>query len=224
MALTLAELAGALRLGDGVTAPEEPIVGILLRLRRAAFAFIGEVVPEAPEAIKDEAIVRLVAYGYDSPTASSGGGYAAAFRNSGAESLVSRWVVRRTAGAVAQAALTPDAETPDVVTPDPGPPVRLVGWSDDGTVDAADLAAAGTESFEDALPIPQFASQSAYLWAATWLTDLPTSAGSSAGPLPRRDDVTFNGREWAVFRSNQLIETRLANFGLDITFRFNGIP
>ena len=45
--------------------------------------------------MRDEAIVRMAAYLYDSPTAASGDRYAAAWRNSGAESLVSRWVIRR---------------------------------------------------------------------------------------------------------------------------------
>ena len=37
----------------------------------------------------------MATYLYDSPTAASGDRYAAAWRNSGAEALVSRWVVRR---------------------------------------------------------------------------------------------------------------------------------
>ena len=37
----------------------------------------------------------MTAYLYDAPTAAAGDRYAAAWRNSGAEALVSRWVVRR---------------------------------------------------------------------------------------------------------------------------------
>ena len=218
MAIDLIELAATLRLGDGVNAPVEPLASILLRLRRAAIALIEDNAPGAPEAIKDEACVRLVATGYDQPNASSGSGYAAAWRNSGAESLVSRWVVRRTAGASAEGGETPDDEEPVSAQP-----VRLLGWSDDETIGAADLAAAGVESFEDALPIPQFASDQAYLWGATWASDTPTSVGSSAGELTRRDDVTYDGIVWAVFRAEQLIQTRLADFGLLISFRYNGI-
>ena len=51
--------------------------------------------PDAPEAIADEATIRMTATLYDSPTAAAGDRYAAAWRNSGAEALVSRWVVRR---------------------------------------------------------------------------------------------------------------------------------
>ena len=42
MAVSLVELASALRLGDGVNAPEEPVAGILKRLERVANAFVEE--------------------------------------------------------------------------------------------------------------------------------------------------------------------------------------
>ena len=96
MAVTLTELAAALRLGDGVTAPVEPIAGVLARHQVAIEVLTDRYAPDAPPAIKDEATVRFVAYSYDSPHASSGGGFAATFRNSGAEALLSRF--RRTAG------------------------------------------------------------------------------------------------------------------------------
>ena len=95
MAVTLIQLAAALRLGDGVTAPTEPVAGILSRLLDVSQAFVAVAAPSAPEAIADEATTRMAAYLYDSPTASSGDRYAPAWRNSGAEVLVSRWVVRR---------------------------------------------------------------------------------------------------------------------------------
>ena len=96
--MTLAELAGALRLGDGVTDPVDPVAGILMRLQLAADALIEEAAPAAPEAIKQAALVDVIAYMYDKPTSSAGGGYAAAWRNSGAQALTSRWEVRRVAG------------------------------------------------------------------------------------------------------------------------------
>ena len=95
MAVDLIQLAAALRLGDGVTAPTEPVVGIISRLLGVSQAFVAIAAPEAPEAIADEATIRMTATLYDSPTAAAGDRYAAAWRNSGAENLVSRWVVRR---------------------------------------------------------------------------------------------------------------------------------
>ena len=99
MALTPTALAAAMRLGDGVTAPVEPVAGILTRLLAVATAHLEAVAPDAPAAISDEAKIRFCAYLYDAPTAASGAGFAAAWRNSGAMALVSRWVVRRAIGA-----------------------------------------------------------------------------------------------------------------------------
>ena len=99
MALTVTQLAGALRLGDGVTAPSEPVLSILTRLLGVAEAYTGLIAGDAPDAVKDEAIVRFAGYLYDAPTASGGEHYAAAWTNSGAAGLVSKWVVQRVAGA-----------------------------------------------------------------------------------------------------------------------------
>ena len=95
MAVTLIELSAALRIGDGVTAPEEPIAGILTRLSSVADAFIELQAPDAPDAIKEEATIRLVAYMYDSPPAPSGDRNANAWANSGAGALTGRWIARR---------------------------------------------------------------------------------------------------------------------------------
>ena len=99
MAVTLTELAAAMRLGDGTTAPVEPLAGILTRLLAVSMAQVTLVAPDAPAAVKDEASIRFASYLYDAAPASSGGGYAAAWRNSGAMALVSRWVVPRAIGA-----------------------------------------------------------------------------------------------------------------------------
>ena len=85
----------ALRLGDGVTAPAEPVNGILTRLLGVADAFVELVAEDAPVVVKDEAIIRMAAYGYDAPTVAGGDRYTNAWRNSGAAGLVSRWVVHR---------------------------------------------------------------------------------------------------------------------------------
>ena len=98
MAVTVTQLAAALRLGDGVNAPEEPQLGILTRLSGVALATVELFAPDAPEAIKDEAVIRYAGYLYDVPSAASGDRYAAAWVNSGAGSLVAGWVVRRIGG------------------------------------------------------------------------------------------------------------------------------
>ena len=95
MAVTIEQLAAALRLGDGEDAPDEPVAGLIARLLGVSQAFVAIAAPDAPEAISDEATIRMTATLYDAPTAAAGDRYAAAWRNSGAEALVSRWVVRR---------------------------------------------------------------------------------------------------------------------------------
>ena len=95
MAVNVTQLAAALRLGDGVTAPVEPLLSVLTRLLGVADATVELLASDAPTAVKDEATVRFTAYLYDTPSAPSGDRYAAAWRNSGAGSLVAAWVVRR---------------------------------------------------------------------------------------------------------------------------------
>ena len=95
MALTVTDLAAALRIGDGATAPEEPIHGVLVRLLEVADAFITERAADAPEAVQDEARIRFAAYLYDAPFAGLRDGYAHGWTNSGAAHLVSPWTSER---------------------------------------------------------------------------------------------------------------------------------
>lgn len=93
MAVSPAELAAAVRLGDGVTDPAEPLAGVLRRLLAAAEAIVEQVCPQAPDAVKDLAIVQLCAYLYDKdPTL--GGRLENALTNSGARGLLSLWCPR----------------------------------------------------------------------------------------------------------------------------------
>ena len=59
MAVDLIQLAAALRLGDGETAPTEPVAGLLVRLLRVSQDFVTLAAPDAPEAIADEAAIRI---------------------------------------------------------------------------------------------------------------------------------------------------------------------
>ena len=87
MAVTVANLREALRLPTG---QDE---AILTRILGTAAAIVGDTAPNAPETVRDEATIRLASYLYDSP-ASGTVATANAFRNSGAELLLRRWVVR----------------------------------------------------------------------------------------------------------------------------------
>ena len=86
MAVTIPELAVALRLsGDGINLPA-PQTAILTRLMAASVAYVEKIVPDAPDAIKDMAIIRHTTYMYDQPV-STRDAYADAWVNSGAGSL-----------------------------------------------------------------------------------------------------------------------------------------
>ena len=98
MAINLTELAAALRLGDGVAEPTEPVKGVLTRLLAAAESLVDKYAPDVPAAIQDEAVTRLVGYTYDRPDSPRGSGYAAAWLNSGAASLVAPWRIHRVEG------------------------------------------------------------------------------------------------------------------------------
>ena len=101
MAVTLLELAAELRLGDGVAAPEEPVLGILTRVKAAAETLVEKQAPSAPADIRDEAIIRVAGYLYDQPTAADGDRFAFAWRSSGAAGLVAPWTSKRAGDATA---------------------------------------------------------------------------------------------------------------------------
>ena len=89
-----------MRQGDGVTELVEPLLGIITRLHGVGEATVDLLAPDAPVAVKDEAVIRYASYLYDQPSGTSGDRYAAAWRNSGAGALVAGWVIRRVAGSV----------------------------------------------------------------------------------------------------------------------------
>ena len=95
MAVTAVQLSAALRLGDGLEAPDQPLLGILERLIAVANARVEKYAPDAPDDIKDLSEIRLAGYLFDMPQAPMGNRYAAAFRYSGAASLLAPWRVRR---------------------------------------------------------------------------------------------------------------------------------
>ena len=99
--LTVAQLSNALRLGD--TAEELEIV---TRLLGVASALVSVYAPNAPDAIANEAAVRLAGYLFDQPTAPARSSHANALRNSGAAALLASWRVQRATPLQARA---PDA-------------------------------------------------------------------------------------------------------------------
>ena len=93
--LTAAALAQALRLGD---TPEETAEAT--RLLQYATEAVTKHAPAAPDAVHDEAAIRLAGYLFDQPTAGRGTGYADALRHSGARAILLPYRFHR-AGSVA---------------------------------------------------------------------------------------------------------------------------
>ena len=65
----------------------------LERILAASIAIVEKEAPDAPDAIKDQAVVQLAGYLYDQPTSGTIS-TANAFRNSGAQLLLRLFVVR----------------------------------------------------------------------------------------------------------------------------------
>ena len=91
MTITLAQLAGHLRVGDGTTEPTGPVGLVLTRVLAAAVAVVEHHAPNAPEAIQNEAAVRLAGWLYDSDPAGANPGGPQGLRASGAGSLLGPW-------------------------------------------------------------------------------------------------------------------------------------
>ena len=155
MALTVAELAAALRVSvDPTSPPAEPLLGILHRQLRVAENQVNRYAPDAPEENREEAVIRTVGYYLDRPDASN------PFVVSGARALLADWHVLVTAKVEPGTAATP--ATPETGL-NPSHPVhvgthfRYAGWSDDGTISQAELDAAA-QFTGDALLVPNRAT------------------------------------------------------------------
>ena len=97
--MSVAQLAGALRISEGAADPPEPQAGVLTRLLAVCRETVDKRAPAAPETVRDEAVIRMAGYLYDAPEAAAGDRFASAFRNSGAYALIAPWAARR-AGAI----------------------------------------------------------------------------------------------------------------------------
>ena len=94
MAITVADLAVELRLSvDGLDLDDAQAT-VLTRLVSVANSLVGSYAASAPDAVKDEAAIRVGAYLFDVP-AGKGMAMASALANSGAQSLLAMWRVQR---------------------------------------------------------------------------------------------------------------------------------
>ena len=94
--LTSLQLAAAMRIEDGTTALVEPQAGVISRILATATALVESYAPNAPEAVQNEAVIRVGGYLYDSPPGASMR-FANPLGDSGAQGLLARFrVVRAT--------------------------------------------------------------------------------------------------------------------------------
>ena len=92
--ITVAELASAVRIGDS-TEETAQVTRLLAYATTAIERHLGDEYAVTPAAVVDEAVVRVVGYLYDQPTASRGAAFANAIRNSGAGRMLLPYVVHR---------------------------------------------------------------------------------------------------------------------------------
>ena len=92
---TLAQLGADLRIGDGTIAPTGAVGAVLGRIDATARTLVEAYAPDAPEAIANEAYVRLAGWLYDSDPSGANPGGPAAMRASGAAALLGQFRVRR---------------------------------------------------------------------------------------------------------------------------------
>ena len=98
MVVSVEELGVELRIvGDGADLSESQ-TAVLARLRRVGDEHVALLIPNAPEVIRDECVIRMASYLYDQPLGRRDA-YANAWVNSGAGALASRWRVQRVSGA-----------------------------------------------------------------------------------------------------------------------------
>ena len=98
MAVTLEELAIALRLSEDGTGVEPGQLAVITRLLGVGEATVDLLIPDAPSAIRDECVVRLATYIFDQPPAGRRDSFANSWVNSGAGSLASRFKLQAASG------------------------------------------------------------------------------------------------------------------------------
>ena len=97
MAVTVAQIAAAIRVGDTTEETAE-----VTRLKMTAEALLSDYAG-APDALMDEGVIRVCAYLFDMPNAGRGASYANIVRNSGAGRLLVKYRVVRARSTAAEA-------------------------------------------------------------------------------------------------------------------------
>ena len=99
--LTAEQLAAAMRLGTSQEETEQ-VTRLLAYATEAISRHLGSAYADTPEAIVDEAAIRMSGYLWDQPYASRGSTYANTIQNSGAGAMLLPYRIHR-AGSVSEA-------------------------------------------------------------------------------------------------------------------------
>ena len=91
MAVTVAQLAVALRIDADGANLESSVEALLLRMLGTGTSLAAQTAGGAPDDVKDQAVVLFCQYLYDQPPSPEGELFADAWRFSGAESIVQPW-------------------------------------------------------------------------------------------------------------------------------------
>ena len=135
--LTVAELRNAVRTEESTEEDQ-----ILTRLLAVGTALVDRAAPAAPDAIANEATVRVAAYLFDQPPSARGNGTANALRNSGAAGLLLPFRVHRAGSTGPSSGVATSTTTPS--TPGAGVDTAAVNqliadgvedWAETGNTD-----------------------------------------------------------------------------------------
>ena len=154
MAVTVGKLAVVLRIQtDPEAEVTEPHGTVLEDLLTWAQQECDARAPGASPAARDQAIYGLCGYVYDAPSSRRGEAYANAWRNSGADTILRRWVVRRAVVLPGDGTELPSAPVGPPATGPGGAGVdqtaRDAAEAAQGTADAAQTAATAAQATAD---------------------------------------------------------------------------
>ena len=159
----------------------------LTRAIEAATQRANRQAPGAPQAIGDEAIIRFVAWLFESPSSSAGDDESGAWLRSGAAGMLSPWQVRR-GGAIGGSDDDDDDETDGTTMTTPRP--RLFTFP------------SGFGAGEQTLTTARALAAQGWIDDGTEITAVTRRAVSTAAPvycLQARWDLNFSVRTWAGF-------------------------
>ena len=222
MAVTLSQLGAAIRLRPSSQALSEDESDALQRLQVVADLEVSRYAPSAPEAIRDQAVIQMVAYLYYSPPSGGRQLYANALSQSAAAALLDQY--RDTDFLVAGESDVPQAQA------QAAPDSLEVAAAIEAAIDAHNaLSAAHRDlifpnlSLDDVKQPLEAAAGNARLRASA-VRDLATEIDAELGSPNWRDSNQPGQAGLVASQVNTQIERHTGQSGPDDTFAVDRIP